>query len=233
MKKLALSLFSIIVAGGFSVGAMAAVMEPSAPQSPGVSPGALGLTAPFSAPARQNPVAPPNSRAFGKSLNDWMGTYLDQFVSPTGAVGEKNVKFLPIVCDSPPCTFDMSIRPGTALALPLATWIGCLGVDPVLPVEWWGDPNHIFTATTLDGTPIAQPNAAYLVGPSLLSVPVGFAGCQAPAEGEYNAFYQVIGVVIKPLPPGEHNMDLRTDFVDFGVTFYNAWNIRVVPAGKR
>jgi hypothetical protein len=174
-----------------------------------------------------NPVAPPNSHAYGKSLNEWMGTYWRQFLAGN-LVGEKKVTFLPISCDNPPCTFDITIKPGTPLVLPLAAWLGFNTDDPVaLPDEWWGDPDHIFTETTLDGRPIAEPNAAYYVGPTYFEPPI-----QLDAETSV-LLYQTIGVVIKPLSTGVHQIVLHSEFVDLGASYDNTWNITVSPPGRQ
>ena len=164
-------------------------------------------------------AAQPNSRAFGKSLNEWMESYirwLEDGADP--AARSKNVAFLPIIGVSP---FEVEVEPGTALVLPIATWLGESGDEP-LPDEWWGDRDHIFGDVYLDGQPIAVPNEDYYVGPSHL-VPSAF--------GVYT-YYQALVVVIKPLPPGEHVVELHSEFVDFGAAFDNVWNITVRQKSK-
>ena len=86
-------------------------------------------------------VTQPNSAAFGRSLDAWMETYirwLEDGADPDARV--KNVAFLPIIGASP---FEVEVEPGTALVLPIATWLGFPG-DEALPDEWWGDRDHIF-----------------------------------------------------------------------------------------
>jgi hypothetical protein len=116
--------------------------------------------------------------------------------------------------------------------LPLAAWIGWDSSD-VLPDNWWGDPNHIFSITTLDGVPIAEPNEAYYVGPTPFDPPLPPLNNPACSPEGKCFLYQAIGVVIKPLPPGVHHIALHTEFVDFGAIFDNAWNITVLPEDRK
>jgi hypothetical protein len=168
-------------------------------------------------------AAQPNSMAFGKSLDGWMGAYirwLEDGADPATRV--KNLAFLPIIGDSP---FDVEVEPGTALVLPIATWLGFPG-DDTLPDEWWGDRDHIFGDVYLDGELIAVPNEDYYVGPTDL-VPNAFLFGIIEVD-----FYQALVVVIPPLAAGEHVIDLHAEFVDFGAAFDNVWNISVTPPSK-
>jgi hypothetical protein len=177
-------------------------------------------------------IARPDSNAFGKSLDEWMEAYLrwlEAGADPADKI--RNVAFLPIICpDDPPptppepCIFEVEVKPGTALVLPVATWLG-FAVDDTLPDEWFGDRDHVFGDVTLDGEPIVQPNEDYYVGPTLLDPPV-FLGVDI-------VLYQAIVFVIPPLSAGDHEIVLHAEFVDFGAVFDNIWNITVVPPGKR
>jgi len=167
-------------------------------------------------------VTQPNSNAFGRSLDAWMETYIRWL--ETGADPEyrvKNVSFLPILGDSP---FNVEVGPGTALVLPIVTWLGFPGDEP-LPDEWWGDRGHIFGDVYLDGQQIAVPNTEYYVGPTYLDPPASLFGFEI-------IFYQALVVVINPLTPGEHHINLHSEFVDYGAAFDNTWNITVRPPGK-
>lgn len=211
--------------------------------------------------AGTNPVSPPTSTAFGKSLDDWIGTYFRQWLTLPAAIGEKNVTFLPISCDaSTPtcscqgtpteqaCTFDVTVAPGTALALPFISWLGWNSLDDVLPSECWGatcpassNPYNlttVFADATLDGKAIAEPSAAYYVGPTPFEPPI-----PCPYPGDPNnmcVLYQAIGAVIKPLTPGNHQLYLYSGMLGedpppagpWALTYENTWNIRVVPPGK-
>ena len=162
-------------------------------------------------------VTQSHSLAFGKSLNAWMEAYirwLENGADPADRV--KNAAFLPILGDSP---FDVEVEPGTALVLPIVTWLGFPG-DDALPNEWWGNPDHIFGDVYLDGRPVAVPNLEYYVGPTALVPPASLFGFEI-------IFYQALVVVINPLTPGQHVIELHSEFVDFGVTFDNIWNVTV------
>lgn len=168
-------------------------------------------------------VTQPNSLAFGKSLNAWMEAYirwLENGADPADRV--KNVGFLPILGDSP---FDVEVEPGTALVLPIVTWLG-FSPDDVLPDEWWGDPGHIFGDVYLDGRPVAEPNTEYYVGPTTLVPPAILFETEI-------VLYQALVVVINPLTPGEHVIELHSEFVDFDVAFDNIWNVTVRTPGKK
>jgi hypothetical protein len=159
-------------------------------------------------------IAPPHSHAFGKSLDEWTELYFRWFENgqdPESRVGK--VAFLPI---APGPLFEVSVKPGTPLVLPVVAWLA-FGEDDFLPNEWFGDPNHIFGNVYLDGVAIAEPNADYYVGPTELDPPLfGVA-----------THFQAIVFVTTPLTPGEHQIVLHSEFVDFGVAFDNIWNITV------
>jgi hypothetical protein len=168
-------------------------------------------------------AAQPNSHAFGKTLDAWMEAYIrwwEDGADPAARV--KNVAFLPIEGESP---FEVSVEPGTALVLPIATWLAFPGEEP-LPDDWWGDPNHIFGHVHLNGQAIAEPNVEYYVGPTYLDPPASLFGFDI-------ALYQALVVVIKPLPAGDHELVLHSEFVDFGAVFDNVWNITVEPPGRK
>lgn len=171
-------------------------------------------------------VTQPNSHAFGKSLDGWMEAYirwLEDGADPAARV--KNVAFLPIIGVSP---YEIQVEPGTALVLPIATWIAFPGEDE-LPDQWWGDPEHIFGDVYLDGHQIAVPNAEYYVGPTDLD-PHAFLFGDPDFEV---VFYQALVVVILPLSEGEHEIVLHSEFVDLGDVFDNTWNITVTPPRKK
>ena len=234
MKKLAL-LLSAIVTVAFAAGALA---------------------------AGTNPVSPPTSIAFGKSLDDWMGTYFRQLYTMPAVVGEKNVTFLPIDCPAGTptctcagtatgmaCTFDVTVAPGSALALPFISWIGWNTYDDFLPSECWGatcpassnpyNLTSIFADATLDGKVIGEPSASYYVGPTPFEPPIACPQEWDPAN--MCVLYQAIGVVIKPLTPGVHTLVLHSGMMgtdpppagDWMLSYDNVWTIRVVPSGRK
>jgi hypothetical protein len=221
----------------------------------------LGVT--FSAgalSAGSNPVSPPNSQAFGRSLDAWLGDFWRQYFTFPEVVGEKNITFLPIACSVPTptclceptstgvaCTFDVTVAPGTPLVIPFVGWVG-YSADDFLPPECWGQTcngpppvnlREVFADATLDGKPIGEPSAAYYVGPTFFDPPI-----PCPYEGAPDnmcVLYQSIGVVIKPLNPGTHLLVLYSGLRGedpppvgaWSLTYNNMWNITVLPPGKK
>jgi hypothetical protein len=208
-----------------------------------------------------NPVSPPNSNAFGKSLDEWMGIYWRQYLTLPNVVGEKNVTFPPIVCPDPAagcncaypspypdwhavCEFNITVAPGTPLVLPFFGWLAYSDTD-YLPPECFGqlcngpapvNLREVFADATLDGRPIAEPSAAFYVGPTPFEPPIQCT------EIDMCVLYQAIGVAIKPLTPGVHKLVLHSgmwgqDFPGpegfWGYTYDNTWNITVLPPGKK
>ena len=165
-------------------------------------------------------VVPPHSHAFGDTLDGWMEAYLrwlEDGEDPDARIG--NVAFLPI---SPGPIFDVEVEVGTALVLPVVSWLGFPEDDP-FPDEWFGSRNHAFGEVKLNGGLVVDINENYYVGPTYLDPPVILFGVY-----EID-FYQALVCVINPLPAGEHEIVLHSEFVDFGVVFDNTWNIKVVP----
>ncbi len=160
-----------------------------------------------------NPDAQPNSKAFGKSLDEWVKAHLRWLeAGQEPDVRVKNVAFLPIMGESP---FDVEMEPGTALVLPIALWLGFEG-DPVL------DPSDFYGEVLVDGQPVAEPNEDYYVGPTIVDPPLF----------DVVIFYQGLAVVIKPLTPGSHTIHLISSIGDDD-SFNNTWNIHVTPPGKK
>ena len=166
-------------------------------------------------------LAQPNSRAFGMSLDGWMEAWvrwLENGADPDARIG--NVAFLPIF---PGPQFSVDIKVGTALVLPVATW---LGTEPdysdMAPDDWFGDSDHIFGTLQLDGGKVIEINENYYVGPTYYDPPAILF--------ETNIYFtQALACVILPLPPGVHELILHSEFVDFGIAFDNTWTITVVP----
>lgn len=131
-----------------------------------------------------------------------------------GEAPKKRVEYLPIVGDSP---IDVDIEAGTGLVLPIAIWLG-FAEDPVL------GPEEFYAEVTLDEQRIAEPNADYYVGPTYVDPPIfGVV-----------TFYEGLAVMIKPLTPGEHTIELYSTFdtPDGTAEFSNIWNISVTPKQK-
>lgn len=122
------------------------------------------------------------------------------------------MEFLPIFGEmASGNVFEVEVSPGTKFMLPIALYLGFPEDEPIAPSAFSG-------AVTLDGQPIAEPNGDYYFGPTNLEPPIMF--------GEFEiAFYQGLGVVIGPLTPGLHTIELSS-IVD-GDAFSNTWYITV------
>ena len=202
MKKLLLILSTLFVLM-FSVNTLA-----------GVTLGNMGDLGPGATTTNPNAVSPPNSKAFGRSLDAWVEVYLRNLFDgvPNSA---RNVVFLPIIGESP---FDIEVAPGKSFVLPIALWLGFPG-DPELGT------GNFFGDVTLDGQPIGVPNEDYYIGPTYVD----------PLILDLVAFYEGLAMVIKPLTPGEHTIQLYStiNVPEIGLMeFNNAWNITVLPAGQ-
>jgi len=217
----------------------------------------LGASSPAEA-AVDKIIANPDSIAHGRSLAGWLRAYWTG-VLDTGAEEDGNVLFMPIpegdytgegdfTPDNPGVfagTADVTIETGTPFVLPLTAWIGestdpvvgrCDPIfdDPSLPDALFGS-EDINAIVTLDGLPIVVDNQAFYV-------PRTDLGCITTGypRGEFTAavFFQAIGFVAHPLPPGEHTLTLDGKLIvrdgsigpdPFGVRFLNTWNITVEP----
>ena len=173
-------------------------------------PAQAGMTIAGMGQVTPNPDAQPGSQAFGMSLDEWIGAHLKWLEAgqdPDTRV--KNAAFLPIIGESP---FSVEVEPGTALVLPIALWLGFEG-DPELAAS------DFVGAVTVDGQPVAEPNIDFYVDPTPIDPPLfGVV-----------TFYQGLGVVIKPLTPGAHTINLFSSIntPDGLAEFNNTWNIIV------
>jgi hypothetical protein len=163
-----------------------------------------------------NPDVQPNSMFQGKSVDAWVESYL-RWLLEGSAIPNKKIDFLPIMNEEGQGSgniFEIEVKPGTALVLPIALWVGFEG-DPELGV------NAFAGSVTLDGQPIAEPNEDYYVGPTYVDPPIA----------DVILFYEGLAVVIKPLLPGDHTINLYSSVSYHGAVdeFTNTWNITVTP----
>jgi hypothetical protein len=171
---------------------------------------------PFGSPRHW--IAPPNSMAFGMSLDEWMEAWVrwaEDGEDPDARIG--NVAFLPIL---PGPEFLVEVRVGTAIVLPVALWLGW-DVNDTLPDDWFGHTDHVWGTLQLDQGPTVEINKDYYVGSTLLLPPAFLYNYD-------NYLYQALACVILPLPVGVHEVALYSEFVDFGAVFDNTWTITVV-----
>jgi hypothetical protein len=164
---------------------------------------------------KPNPDLPGHSSAFGKSLDAWVEAYL-RSAFEDAAIPKKKIEFLPIFGDQPSDNvFEVEVKPGTKMVLPIALYLGFPEDQPLEPSDFTG-------YVTVDGQLIAEPNEDYYFGPTDLDPPI----ILTIGEDTYTiAFYQGLGVIINPLTPGFHTIELDST-VD-GDAFHNTWNITV------
>ena len=161
--------------------------------------------------AKPNPDLPGHSSAFGKSLDAWVEAYLRSALEGA-AIPKKKIEFLPIFGEEPTGNvFEVEVKTGTKMVLPIALYLGFPEDPPLAPSEFTG-------VVTVDGQLIADPNEDYYFGPTDLDPPI--------ILGPYTiAFYQGLGVVIKSLTPGLHTIELYSSVE--GDSFHNTWLITV------
>lgn len=153
-----------------------------------------------------NPTTQPNSSAYGKSPSKWLDSYL-RWLLEGAAIPGGNAAFLPIFGDSP---FDIHVKAGTSMVLPIAVYIGFEGEEPYLPEDFYG-------VVTLDGQSIAEPNEDYYVEEMNVEPPIIGLG----------VFYQGLVVIINPLTPGTHTIELYSTIDGGTYEFNNTWIITV------
>ena len=201
-------------------------------------------------------VAPPNSRAYGKSLAEWLEIYwrwtLENGADPDQSMVGR-VKLFPIPVpelvsgsgtpDDPAHLrgqIDVTIPAGTPFVMPQFAWTAerydpSLGIpdDPPLPdtaLLAGVSPN-----LTIDGcTVMSDANERrFYVPPTAFDPPAVY-----PEPSSYGSIaalsFQGCGVVALPLPPGDHVMTLYEPYIiddvlgfSFGVIYDNTWNIHV------
>ena len=80
-----------------------------------------------------SPTTQPNSNAYGKSIEDWVESYIRWLFEGVALPG-RNVTFLPIISEPDDPPFEIQVKPGTKMVLPIAVYLGfaedsLLGVD--------------------------------------------------------------------------------------------------------
>lgn len=201
-------------------------------------------------------VAPPGSRAYGRSLTEWLGIYWRWYYE-TGADPDQSlvgrVKLFPIPVaeqisgsgtPADPAVLrgqiDVTLSPGTPFVMPQFAWIAerydpALGIpdDPSFPDE------ALFAGVSpnlsINGCPVVSDvnETRFYVPATPFVPPVVY-----PEPSSYGSIaalsYQGCGVVALPLPPGDHVMTLYEPYIiddvlgfSFGIIYENTWNIHV------
>jgi hypothetical protein len=207
------------------------------------------------AAAKANPV-PPNSKAFGHSLSDWMtryfeaafgrpadGTRITSLALPAGdCAGGSFTSTDPGTCVG---HLDLALAPGTKFMLPIAAWYGESynnGTPDDAPLS-----ASVFTGShvliQLDGSTLIDSSkddlSQWYFGPNSFVPPIVYS---APTDyGSISAnFVQGLGMTSRPLSRGVHHLSLKSEVIafvpnyhgpgadlDVGVKYENTWTITV------
>jgi len=217
----------------------------------------LGLA--LALPVSDTLGGPKQSKAFGKSLTEWMKLYWTWAITGEGDDHVGHVQFLPIpqgevvegsgTLDDPLILrgeLDVTFKPGTAFALPVIVWVGetydpdlDIPDDPYLDSSIFTDANVL---VTIDGKRVIDSSVDdlrdFLYGPADFDPPLFYG--EPSSYGSIGAiFAQGIGFVHQPLSKGTHTLrlaaELRIPQYDIHVIFVNEWTITVDPgsAGKQ
>jgi hypothetical protein len=195
------------------------------------------------------PLMPPQSHAFGKSLEEWGVLYSRWAIDPELVGGETGlsdtvgrVRFLPTVLDDTGSfEFSVKLRPGTPfVVLPFFVY-GERYDDPAVPDDTPQDviDLRIFETadiqTVLDGRVVLEGTgtelARFMFGPVFFDEPLVYAEPQ-PRGPDLNAtaalFVQGIATVFHPLPVGQHTLVTTVQSEFFG-DFQFTYHIKVSP----
>ena len=182
--------------------------------------------------AKANPV-PPNSKAFGHSLSDWMTRYFEQAFGRTPTDNGKRVVPLPLPAgdcvggsftSSDPSTcvghVDVALKSGTPFLLPIAAWYGESynnGLPDDAPLS-----ASVFTGShvliQLDGSTLIDSNvddlSRWYFGPNFFVPPIVYS--QPTDYGSISAnFVQGLGMTSHPLSLGLHHLSLKSEIIAF------------------
>jgi hypothetical protein len=196
---------------------------------------------PLGSPGNIDPrIAPPNSNAFGKSLEEWTLLYWRSYLTG-GPPSVGPVYFLPLPdCDEfipgdpPTCRgqLDLTIEAGTPFMLPIIAWImeyftDISDCDEPLPDEVFTD---AVATVTIDGREIMENIEEYYVPPVEFDPLITYG---VPPNGYIGACrVQGLAFLSMPLQPGEHVITNYVEYIVpdfFGIIYDNTWNITVVP----
>jgi len=183
----------------------------------------------------------PNSKAYGKTLAEWLKVYWEWWITTDGDMSQSkvgNVQLMPMPTNSDmtsgqgtpddPLVFsgsvDITLPVGTPFVLAVVGRIYSPGSEAG-PLDVYGD--YITAEVTLDGEPIVEPLVEYLVGPTY------FDEILIASDNSEYEFFDGVGFITTPLTPGVHVIRLFDHFGDpDNVIFDNTWTITVVPKSK-
>ena len=198
----------------------------------------LGVSFTGGAAAAGDQTAPPNSKAFGRSLTEWTTLYFERaFTGASDTV--KRVQLLPLpvgerqgdgdFTSAHPSTLvgtaDLTLKPGTPFVLPVAAWYGesyNTGQQDDAPLD-----RSIFTDSavhvTIDGVAIIDSNVddleRWYFGPAYFEPPILYS--EPTSYGSVSAnFVQGLSFVHRPLSAGDHVLTLESEVIAFVPDYY-------------
>ena len=203
-------------------------------------------------------IAPPQSHAYGKTLTEWMSTYLRWGFSGADAAQSMvgHVKMLPIppgeyvsgggTPDDPALyrgQLEITLRPGTPFVLPLGTWaveryVGYPGVpdDPAIPDAVFLD--GVSPSLHIDGRElVSDSNKAAFYVPLTAFNPIAVYPTTSSYGSVAAVAFQGYGIVSPPLSVGRHVIHLYEPYIidsdsfpiPIGQIYDNTWIVTVTP----
>lgn len=200
-------------------------------------------------------IAPPESQAFGKTLTEWLGTYLRWGLTGAdpaqGMVG--HVELMPIPAGEfvsgsftpdDPALFRgqlaITLRPGTPFVLPLATWTveryagyPATPDDPAIPdAEFIAG---VSPSLYIDGRlVVSDANKAAFYVPITTFDPIVVYPTPSIYGSVAAVAFQGYGIVSPPLSVGRHVIHLYEPYIlrttiYYGVIYDNTWIVTVSP----
>jgi hypothetical protein len=190
-------------------------------------------------------LMPPNANFQGGSLEEW-NVLASEYAIATGLTGQElpdtvgHVRFLPYYGAT---EFSIELDPGTAIALPAFFFFGERYVDGT--TDDVNDPivDTIFETaiveTRLNGRVLLQGIASeletYRFGPVYFDPPIWYSEPQPRGpfpDAVAAAVVLGVGSVYRPLPVGEHTLEITVDSGFFGL-IERTYHISVTPSGRR
>ena len=196
-----------------------------------------------------SPLMPPQSHAFGKSLQEW-SVLQAEYALRTGLGGASNlgntvdgVRLLPGDFANSVAVFDVTLAPGTPFVAVPFFLFGERYDDPNVPADNPADLapvlEQIFSTLdvqiVLDGRTLLKGTGAelkrFMFAPTALEAPVEYAQPQPRGPGLNGVaalWVTGFGAVYRPLPVGQHTLVYIVES-EFTGAFQFTYNITVTP----
>jgi hypothetical protein len=217
---------------------------------------ALWVTPAAAGDGHAQSIAPPQSHAYGRTLTDWMSTYLRWMYSGAdpaqSTVGHVKMLPLPAGVDvggdgslGDPNVFvgklEITLRPGTPFVLPLGIWtveryIGYPAVSDDPPIPDAAFLTGVSPSLTIDGKElVSDRNKVAFYVPLTAFDPIVVYPTPTGYDSVAAVAFQGYGIVSPPLSVGTHVIHLYEPYLidsppfAFGVIYDNTWIVKVAP----